>query len=50
MDDDRDEERSIVKRLLDFGFGRQTPTEDEEREAVHRLGTLSRRRRDKDDD
>src|SRR5208337_3814834 len=37
MDDDRDEERGIVRWLFDVGFGRRSATDDEERSAVHRL-------------
>jgi hypothetical protein len=51
MSDDRDEEqKGIVKWLLDVGFGRRTASEDEERRAVHRLGTLARRQKDDDED
>ena len=49
-DDSEEERRGIVKWLLDVGFSRRTATEDEERDAIHRSGTLSRRRRDEGDD
>jgi hypothetical protein len=46
MDDDPEEERrGIVKWLLDVGLGRRVATEEEERGAVHRIGTLSPRLR-----
>ena len=49
-DELEDERRGIIKWFLDVGFGRRTATEDEERSAVHRLGTLNLRLRDEDDE
>jgi hypothetical protein len=49
-DDLRDEERGIVRRLLDFAFGRAEPDDNEEdHRLVRRLGTLRRRQQNDDD-
>ena len=49
-DSAEEERRGIVSWFLDVAFGRRDASEDEKRNAVHRLGTLSRRLRDEDDD
>jgi hypothetical protein len=45
-----DEQRGIVRRLLDACFGRSEVDEKEKRGLVHRLGTIKRRLDDDDDD
>jgi hypothetical protein len=50
MDDDEEERRGIVKRLLDVCLRGRTITKDEEQVAVHRLGTLALRRKKNDND
>jgi hypothetical protein len=46
----RDEQRGIVRRLLDAAFGRSELESGEDQRLVHRLGTIKRRLEKDDDD